>query len=208
VALGYGVERWIRLGRARLGSGGAAEDVVAAVRAGGAERGLAAARAHDLPATRVLAVAIEHAGCAFLERQKAVEDAAARELRALAANLRPLYLVYLVAPLLGLLGTVWGMIEAFSDIATAQGLGKPELLAGGIYQALVTTAAGLAVAIPALVLHHHLKGKLEGFARALEQREHELEQALAGRRAAHARAEPAERAGLALDGGEVGVARP
>ena len=99
----------------------------------------------------------------------AYEDAAASEVRRLGSNLRPLLLVWLIAPLLGLLGTVWGMIEAFSQIALAQGLGKPELLAAGIYQALTTTAAGLAVSIPAIVAHHYLKGRIERFARSSEE---------------------------------------
>jgi biopolymer transport protein ExbB len=122
--------------------------------------------------------------------------------------------VYLVAPLLGLLGTVWGMIEAFSNIATAEGLGKPELLAGGIYEALTTTAAGLAVAIPALVVHHHLKGRIERFARRLEERHAALEEALAGRGGPRApRAAPDAHGALHgaiadAGGGEVGVARP
>ena len=229
VALGYAVERQVRLAPGRLGSGRASEDVVAAVRTSGVERGLALARAEDTPATRVLAVGLERARAPFVEREKAVEDAASREVRELAANLRPLYLVYLVAPLLGLLGTVWGMIEAFSNIATAEGLGKPELLAGGIYEALTTTAAGLAVAIPALVVHHHLKGRIERFARRLEERHAALEEALAGRggpRAPHATARGQADAGHlsghasgheagrahgtpdVAGGGEVGVARP
>jgi biopolymer transport protein ExbB len=214
VALGYAVERWVRLAPGRLGSGRASDDVVTAVRTSGVERGLALARAEDTPATRVLAVGLERARAPFVEREKAVEDAASREVRELAANLRPLYLVYLVAPLLGLLGTVWGMIEAFSNIATAEGLGKPELLAGGIYEALTTTAAGLAVAIPALVVHHHLKGRIERFARRLEERLAALEEALAGRGGPRApRAAPDAHGALHgaiadAGGGEVGVARP
>ncbi|MGB2828780.1 MAG: MotA/TolQ/ExbB proton channel family protein, partial [Phycisphaerae bacterium] len=58
-----------------------------------------------------------------------------------------------VAPLLGLLGTVLGMISAFKDISMGEALGKADILASGIYEALVTTAAGLTVAIPSLVLY-------------------------------------------------------
>ena len=66
-----------------------------------------------------------------------------------------------VAPLLGLLGTVFGMIEAFTNISVGDALGKAELLASGIYQALVTTAAGLTVAIPSLVLYMVFTGRIE-----------------------------------------------
>ena len=178
VALGFAVERWIRLQPGQLGSGSFGRSIVDAVRSGGVERGLATCRERDTPVSRILAVGLAGARAPFLEREKAVEDVASREVRGLAANLRPLYLVYLVAPLLGLLGTVWGMIEAFSNIATNEGLGKPELLAEGIYQALTTTAAGLAIAIPALVAHHYLKGRIERFSRRVEGFYLEIERVL------------------------------
>ena len=66
-----------------------------------------------------------------------------------------------VSPLLGLLGTVLGMIGAFNAIATADAMGRPELLAAGIGQALLTTAAGLSVAIPALIAHLFFIGRVD-----------------------------------------------
>ncbi len=72
-----------------------------------------------------------------------------------------------VSPLLGLLGTVAGMIETFQIIAEA-GVGDPNLLAGGIYTALVTTAAGLSVGIVALFLHYLLKTKVESMVNDME----------------------------------------
>jgi biopolymer transport protein ExbB len=65
-----------------------------------------------------------------------------------------------ISPLLGLLGTVTGIIRAFNDI-TVQGSGDPRILSGGIAQALITTAAGLVVAIPALVGYRYLRGRVE-----------------------------------------------
>jgi biopolymer transport protein ExbB len=181
VALAYAVERWIGLRPARLGLGRFGSAVLDAVRAAGPAGGLDACRADPTPMARILAVGLARARAPFLEREKAVEDVAAREVRGLAANLRPLFLVYLVAPLLGLLGTVWGMINAFSSIATHAGLGRPELLAEGIYQALTTTATGLAIAIPALVVHHHLRGRIERFARRAEELYAGVEEALDAR---------------------------
>jgi biopolymer transport protein ExbB len=178
VALAYAVERWIRLRSGPLGLGGFGPAVVEAVKQQGPEGGLAACRAEGHPMARILAAGLARAKVPFAEREKAVEDVAAREVRGLSANLRPLFLVYLVAPLLGLLGTVWGMIGAFSNIATNEGLGKPELLAEGIYQALTTTATGLAIAIPALVVHHYLKGRIERFARGAEELYERVEEAL------------------------------
>jgi biopolymer transport protein ExbB len=69
----------------------------------------------------------------------------------------------------GLLGTVLGMVEAFHVIAFSDGMGNPALLAGGISKALVNTAAGLTVALPALGMHHYFKHRLATLGLALER---------------------------------------
>ena len=84
--------------------------------------------------------------------EKAIEDAGAREVDKMKRSLRPLMVIAAVSPLLGLLGTVYGMIGAFQS-ASAMGVGKANKLATGIYEALVTTAAGLTLAIPVLVVY-------------------------------------------------------
>ena len=73
-----------------------------------------------------------------------------------------------IAPLLGLLGTVIGMIKVFAVI-TAQGVGEPRVLAGGISEALITTAAGLTVAIPSLLFHRVLRGRVDALVVTMEQ---------------------------------------
>ena len=73
-----------------------------------------------------------------------------------------------ITPLLGLLGTVIGMIKVFAVI-TAQGVGEPRVLAGGISEALVTTAAGLTVAIPSLLFHRTLRGRVDALVVTMEQ---------------------------------------
>lgn len=73
-----------------------------------------------------------------------------------------------IAPLLGLLGTVVGMISVFSVI-TSQGVGNPTELAGGISQALITTAAGISVAVPALIFHRFFRSKISGLAIEMEK---------------------------------------
>jgi biopolymer transport protein ExbB len=73
-----------------------------------------------------------------------------------------------ISPLLGLLGTVSGIINAFNDI-TVRGTGDPRILSGGIAQALVATAAGLVVAIPALVGYRYLRGRIEGLVIQMEK---------------------------------------
>ena len=86
----------------------------------------------------------------------------------LTRNLNVLEAVAAVAPLLGLLGTVTGMIRVFASVS-AHGLGNPEHLSGGISEAMITTAAGLIIGIPALVAHYWLQGRAEGIIFGLEQ---------------------------------------
>ena len=73
-----------------------------------------------------------------------------------------------ISPLLGLLGTVSGMIRAFTAI-TAQGVGNPNVLAGGIAEALIMTAAGLVVAIPSLIAYRYLRGRVDALVIAIEK---------------------------------------
>jgi biopolymer transport protein ExbB len=100
--------------------------------------------------------------------ERAVEDAAGREVGVLQRKLRPLVIVIALAPLLGLLGTVFGMIEAFQAMAAQKASGRPDVLAGGISKALITTAAGLLVAIPTQVAWYWLRGKVDRFAASVE----------------------------------------
>jgi len=182
VALAYTVERWTRLRSARLGSPRLGREIVQAVASGGPARGLALCRERPNPLTRILEAGLRRFGDPVLEVEKAVEDAGEREVRRLSANLRPLVLVGMIAPLLGLLGTVWGMIEAFTSIALEGGLGKPELLASGISQALITTAAGLAIAIPAQAVYSFYRGRIDRFVRRTEDLYLDLEQSLEAHR--------------------------
>lgn len=100
-----------------------------------------------------------------------VDDAVVREevarrgvawLESLRGGLRPLELIGTLAPLLGLLGTVIGMIDAFRELEAAGSQVDPSVLSGGIWVALLTTAAGLSVAIPAVAAHTFLERQLEG----------------------------------------------
>jgi biopolymer transport protein ExbB len=89
---------------------------------------------------------------------------ARQEHRRLTRRLPLLHLIAGLAPLLGLLGTVVGMVRAFQTVATAQGPVNPSTLASGIWEALLTTVAGLVVAIPALLFHHYLDQRARHFA--------------------------------------------
>lgn len=102
------------------------------------------------PATRVLRAGVIRAGRPMSEVEKGMEDAVSREMTLLRSRYKPLNVVGNISPLVGLLGTVVGMIMAF-QISSQAGLGKAEQLAEGIYLALMTTAAGLSLAIPCLL---------------------------------------------------------
>jgi biopolymer transport protein ExbB len=133
-------------------SRGEAERAVACWRAGRAQEAHAILERARPVACRVVAAAL--AAAETLPEAAAREETARIAKRALAearAGLRTLELVALIAPLLGLLGTVLGMIAAFRALEAAGAAGDPGVLAGGIWEALLTTAAGMAVAVPAAV---------------------------------------------------------
>jgi len=100
--------------------------------------------------------------------EKAIEDAGCREANILKRSIRGLSVIATVSPLLGLLGTVYGMISAFQT-ATAVGMGKSDVLAKGIYEALVTTAFGLTIAIPVLLAYQVLNTRIDKIVDELDQ---------------------------------------
>jgi biopolymer transport protein ExbB len=118
------------------------------------------------PLTNIVRAGLARAGRSSPEIEKGLEDAAAREMAELRARVRPLSVAANVAPLVGLLGTVVGMLEAFR-VASQAGLGKAELLAEGIYLALETTVAGLLIAIPALLFASFFHSRTERFFREI-----------------------------------------
>jgi biopolymer transport protein ExbB len=110
---------------------------------------------------------LERLGRPLPEIEHAVDVTKERDASAMYANIRPISLAVTVTPLLGLLGTVQGMILAFYTTANLEaGANRAAELAQGIYVALITTFAGLCVAIPAAVIAHFLEGRiLTGFRR-------------------------------------------
>jgi biopolymer transport protein ExbB len=118
---------------------------------------------------RVIACMVEHRHQPFEVVSRLAADIASLELRQQQQKAYALAIVATVAPIVGLLGTVLGMVEAFHVIAFADGMGNPALLAGGISKALINTAAGLTVALPALGMHHYFKHRLSTLGLALER---------------------------------------
>ena len=113
------------------------------------------------PVSAVFAGAVRKWGRPAVEVEQAVIDSGERVTNGLRRNLRVLNGLATVSPLLGMLGTVVGMIRAFNSIATSDALGRPELLAAGISEALLTTAAGLCVAIPALICYMYFVSRVD-----------------------------------------------
>lgn len=119
------------------------------------------------PVANILQAALLRAGRPLVEVEKAMEDAASREMSEMRSRHRPLSVVGSVAPLVGLLGTVVGMIFAFR-VSSQEGLGKAERLAEGIYLALMTTAGGLTIAIPCLLLVAWFNSRSERYMREID----------------------------------------
>jgi len=121
------------------------------------------------PVAEIFAAAVRKWGRPSVEVEQAIIDAGERVTNNLRRYLRVLNGVSTISPLLGLLGTVLGMIRAFNAIATADAMGNPEMLAGGISQALITTAAGLSVAIPALIAYLYFSGRVDQLIMTLDE---------------------------------------
>ncbi|MEK6236067.1 MAG: MotA/TolQ/ExbB proton channel family protein [Planctomycetales bacterium] len=125
------------------------------------EQALRICEESNSPTASVFAHAVRKWGCPAVEVEQAVLDGGERAVNHLRRYLRVINGIATVTPLLGLLGTVVGMIRAFNAISTSGAMGRPELLAAGISQALLTTAAGLTVAIPALICYMYFVGKVD-----------------------------------------------
>lgn len=120
------------------------------------------------PLGRVFAAGLANRDRAYPILKESVEDAGRHAMPELERYLNTLGTIAAISPFLGLLGTVLGMIQMFSGIGT-QGVGDPALVASGIAQALITTAAGLLVAIPSLMFYRYFRGRVNELAVAMEQ---------------------------------------
>lgn len=142
-------------------------DILNLVTNGRFDEALGACRASNSPLGRVLQSVIANRQRSREEIMEAAEFAGKREVIELQKRLAILSVIAAVSPLLGLLGTVSGMIHTFTSVSQV-GIGNPMLLAGGISEALITTAAGLTIAIPALLFHRFFIHQSKHFALQLE----------------------------------------
>lgn len=113
--------------------------------------------------------------------KEAIEETGRQVVLELERFLNTLGTIASITPLLGLLGTVIGMIKVFSAI-TSQGVGNPAVLAGGISEALITTAAGLSVAIPSLMFYRYFRGKVDTLVIRMEEESIKLVEVIHGER--------------------------
>ena len=117
---------------------------------------------------RVLAAGLRNPNQHRVVVKEAIEEAGRHVIHDLEKHLQTLGTIAAITPLLGLLGTVIGMIKVFAAITTF-GVGDPQALAEGISEALVTTAAGLSVGIPSLMFHRFFRGKVNELTIDMEQ---------------------------------------
>jgi len=133
------------------------------------------------PLGTILAAGISNSGHGREVMKDSIEEAASQVIHELEKHLAPLGTIAAIAPLLGLLGTVIGMIKVFTAIMI-EGTGNAGVLAGGISEALITTAAGLSVAIPALIFHRYFERRVDSLVVEMEEQSIKLVDALHGDR--------------------------
>lgn len=168
VALGLIIERAWSLRRARVLPAGVVEEIEQLVQ----RRELTTDRLRAIgmrsPLGRVLAAGLPPYAISREEMKARIEDAGRHAAHELECCLSALGTIAVISPLLGLLGTVVGMIMTF-DVITTQGLGQPADLAGGISTALLTTAAGLMVAVPSVIAHRAFRAQVDRLVIDLER---------------------------------------
>ena len=168
LAIAIFVERLLALRRAKGDPQRLTQTVGDYVQRGDLAGALGHCRTVDTPASRIVQRGLERLGRPIDEIKEAVGEAGRRETYALEKRMDLLASVAAIAPMLGFLGTVTGMISAFQQIQRYEGLVNPSLLAGGIWEALVTTAAGLAVGIVALFAYNILTSRIGQTVNGLE----------------------------------------
>jgi len=176
IGLAFVFERFISLRRSRVIPNAFVKRFLEQVRDGSLdrERALAVCAENPSPISEVFTSAVRKWGRSGMELEQAVMDAGERVANELRKYLRVFAGLHIIGPLLGLLGTVLGMITAFNAVATSDALGRPEMLAQGISQALLNTAFGLAIAIPAQSFYFYFVSRVDRLIMAMDALGQEL----------------------------------
>lgn len=184
VALAVVIERLYHLHRARIDSDKFMESISNTLRRNRVMEAIDLCEKTPGPVAHIIKAGILKHDRSRTEIKEAIEDAGICEVPRLEKNLGALATIAHISPLLGLLGTVTGMVRAFQIIqekATSLHLVSPGDLAGGIWEALITTAAGLIVAIPTFVAYNYLVSRVKGFILEMERTTTDLINILAQR---------------------------
>jgi biopolymer transport protein ExbB len=169
IALAIFIERMIRFAKIDSGGTGLAETIAGLLKQGNKEEALRTARVSQSPMGRVLTQAIDVKDQDRETLETVISHAMDDEVRGLSSYVQALATIGNIAPLLGLLGTVLGMIKAFMVIQEMGGKVNAAVLAGGIWEALLTTAIGLAVALPTMVAHSYIVSRIDRYEARLHE---------------------------------------
>lgn len=161
-------ERWRSLNNSRMEIDSLLRTIEGMLKDGDRERALTYCDGIDKPLARILKAGIRRLGRPIRDIEDAIRNAGKKEIFHLEKRMNWLATIAGVAPLVGFTGTVTGMIEAFMDIQSLQGNVNPSVLAGGIWEALITTATGLIVGIIAYGFYNFLLGKINRMIHELE----------------------------------------
>lgn len=176
IAVWSAIERLVMLRRRRVIPRAFVDRFLMHLRTGRMEKieAITVCQQNRSPVADVFLHGVRKWGKSSVEIEQAVIDGGEREVSLLKKRLRVLNGVATITPLIGLLGTVIGMIQAFNDIATADAMGQAQQLARGIAMALLTTATGLFIAIPALTAYMYLAGRIDSLVLEMDRLGQEL----------------------------------
>ncbi|MEK9629372.1 MAG: MotA/TolQ/ExbB proton channel family protein [Nitrospinota bacterium] len=166
--LGIAIERGYNLRRKNIINSDFLKDVRSQWDWQNIQKTLRLCNSYDNSLSRILKMGLLRFGGKLDEIERAIEAGGQHEASLMNSNLRVLGAIANITPMMGLLGTVIGMIKAFNVISLS-GTGNPGLVASGISEALITTAAGMLVGIPALILYHYFRGKIDRYVFEMEE---------------------------------------
>lgn len=161
-------ERWRVINNSKMDDEAFLTSIESTLKSGDQARALEQCDRQNKPLARILKSGIRRLGRPLRDIEEAIHNAGKKEIYALEARMNWLATIAGVAPLIGFTGTVTGMIRAFMDIQSLQGNVNPSVLAGGIWEALITTAFGLIVGIIAFGFYNFLLGKINRMVFELE----------------------------------------
>ncbi len=174
ITLAVSLERLWYLWRCRIDSEDLMDDVKLALQAGKVLEAMQVAKKSRGPVAAVVAAGIAYYDREAQEIRRHMDEIGRLEVFKLERRLPILDVVVAVSPLLGLLGTVVGIIKSFNIMAALQGVNQPSALSVGIAEALITTAAGLVIAIPAMLVYSYLSSVVDRLVTDMNKRASEL----------------------------------